>query len=273
MLELPFYRVMPAALEPSRAPLSSAQWRQLLQVHEHRPWPLPAGPFVMTMSWHDLLFAHWRVPVAELRARVPPSLELDLWQGEAWIGVVPFHMSQVGLPGANRVPWLSDFSELNVRTYVRCGGKSGVFFFSLDAACWPAVLGARAGFRLPYFWAHIRCESEAGRIRYSSQRLLGPAATFEASYHPSSPVRQTAPGSFEHWLTERYCLYTTDRAGRALRGEVHHAPWPLQQAEAALRRNHMLSWIGLESLDAEPVLHFAKRLDVLAWPLARCERQ
>lgn len=222
----------------------------------------------MTMSWHDLLFAHWPVPAAELRTLVPHSLELDLWQGEAWLGVVPFHMTQVGLPGANRLPWLCDFSELNVRTYVRCSGKSGVFFFSLDAACWPAVLGARAGFRLPYFWAHIGCRQEGQVIHYSSQRLLGPAAQFEASYAPRSPAVLARPGSFEHWLTERYCLYTTDRAGNALRGEIHHVPWPLQLAEAELRQNQMLGWLGLEPRGA-PLLHFARRLDVLAWPLER----
>lgn len=253
--------------ESARAPLSLPEWQRLLQVHEHRPWPLPRAPFLMTMSWHDLLFAHWRVPPERLRALVPPSLEPDLWQGQAWIGVVPFHMTQVGLPAANRLPWLCDFSELNVRTYVRCSGKSGVFFFSLDAACWPAVLGARVGFRLPYFWAHITCEREGTAIRYLSQRLLGAPATFEASYGPSSAARLAAPGSFEHWLTERYCLYTTDGAGRALRGEIHHVPWPLQSARAELRRNDMLDWLGLEPLDVAPVLHFARRLDVLAWPL------
>ncbi len=261
---------MPPAHVPPRAPLSPAQWRALLDVHDHRPWPLPVRPFLMTMSWHDLLFAHWRVPVARLRELVPASLELDLWQGEAWIGIVPFHMSQVGLPSLNRLPWLSEFSELNVRTYVRCGGKSGVVFFSLDAACWPAVLGARAGFRLPYYWALIHCEREGEAIRYHSERVLGPAARFEASYGPSSPVRRSAPGSFEHWLSERYCLYTTDGAGHALRGEIHHLPWPLQSAEAVFGRNDMLGWLGLEPLAAPPVLHFARRIDVLAWPLERC---
>jgi uncharacterized protein len=223
----------------------------------------------MTMSWHDLLFAHWRVPVAALRALVPAGLELDLWQGEAWLGVVPFHMTQVGPPGLHRLPWLSDFSELNLRTYVRQAGKSGVFFFSLDAACWPAVVGARVGFHLPYFWAHIDCRNEAGVIAYASQRLIGPPAVFEASYQPSGPVKSAAAGSFEHWLTERYCLYTTDRVGHVLRGEIQHAPWPLQTARAQIRKNQMLSWLGLEPLHPAPVLHFAQRLDVLAWELER----
>lgn len=253
----------------SRAPLSLTQWQQLLEAQQHRPWPLPSDRFLLTMSWHDLLFAHWRVPLAQLRALVPAGLELDLWRGEAWIGVVPFHMTQVGPPGLHRLPWLSEFSELNVRTYVRNADKSGVFFFSLDAACWPAVIGARVGFRLPYFWAHIDCRREGDTVHYTSERLIGPPATFHASYHPTAPVKLAAPGSFEYWLSERYCLYTMDGAGRVLRGEIQHAPWPLQAAEAELRRNQMLGWLGLEPLAAAPVFHFAQRLDVLAWPLVR----
>jgi uncharacterized protein len=262
-------RELHSALLSRELPLALGQWQQLLQLQQHRPWPLPAGRFLMTMSWHDLLFAHWRVPVSALRALVPAGLELELWQGEAWIGVVPFHMTQVGPPVLHHLPWLSEFSELNVRTYVRCSGKSGVFFFSLDAACWPAVLGARVGFRLPYFWAHIDCRNEGSAVQYTSERVLGPAARFVASYQPCGAVALARPGSFEHWLTERYCLYTTGSAGHVLRGDIQHAPWPLQAAQADIRCNGMLAWLGLQPLDAAPVLHFARRLDVLAWPLER----
>src|SRR5688572_28880198 len=101
---------------------------------EHRPWPLPPAPWLMTQSWHDLLFAHWPMPAGELSQRVPREFELDLFDGQAWIGVVPFHMSNVAPRGVPAMPWVSQFPELNVRTYVRAGGKPGVYFFSLDAA-------------------------------------------------------------------------------------------------------------------------------------------
>ncbi len=249
----------------AKDPLPASAWRELLVHTQHRPYPLPDAPFIMTMSWHDLLFAHWPVRADELRALVPAALELDLWEGEGWIGVVPFHMTQVGLPALNRLPWVSAFAELNVRTYVRRGGKPGVYFFSLDAACCPAVLGARASFHLPYFWARIARSAEGAGVRYDSRRLAGPSASLRARYGPSGEQMLAAPGSFDDWLTARYCLYTTDASGRVHRGEIHHLPWPLQPAEAELDPTEQVRWAGLHLRDTGPVLHFARRLDVLAW--------
>ena len=174
-------------------------------------------------------------------------------------------MTQVGVPALNQLPWVSAFSELNVRTYVQRGGKSGVYFFSLDAACWPAVLGARVTFQLPYFWARIARAAEGSGVRYESRRLVGPGASLRARYAPSGARFVAAPGGFEHWLTERYCLYTADGAGRARRGDIHHLQWPLQPAEAELDPTDLLRWTGLRLRDTLPVLHFARRLDVLAW--------
>jgi uncharacterized protein len=246
------------------------RWNEILRHTSHRPYPLPAGRVFGTMCWHDLLFAHYRVDRDALRAVVPARLELDLWRGDAWIGVVPFSMTHVGLPGLNQLPWLSAFAELNVRTYVRYGGKSGVFFLSLDAANWAAVLAARAGFLLPYFWARMRCHRHGQEILYRSQRLVGPAARFEARYAPTGEPQRSAPGSFEHWLTERYCLYTVGSGGQPYRCDIHHEPWPLQSAEATIATLDMTAAQQL-SLTGEPVLHFARRLDVLAWPLRRAE--
>lgn len=244
-----------------------SRWSELLAETRHRPYPLPGGRVYGTMCWHDLLFAHYRVDVAALRAVVPAALELDLHRGDAWLGVVPFYMSHVGLPHCNRVPGLSAFEELNVRTYVKVAGRAGVYFFSLDAACWPAVLGARAGFRLPYFWADMQLRRSGAAIHFESRRRIGPPASFEAHYRPTSEVRCSEAGSLEHWLTERYCLYTLDGSGAALRCDIHHLPWPLQSAEASLERLDMTRAIGLQ-LQGKPLLHFARRLDVLAWPLS-----
>ncbi|HKO94684.1 MAG TPA: DUF2071 domain-containing protein [Polyangiaceae bacterium] len=247
-------------------------WEAILREQEHRPYPLPSAPFAITMSWHDLLFVHFEVEVSALRAAVPRGLELDLWQGQAWVGVVPFYMSQVGPRALNQLPWVSRFEELNVRTYVTHQGRGGVFFFSLDAANWLAVLAARAQFHLPYFWASMQLEHDGPTIRYRSRRRLGPSARFEGSYQPSGAPYRSEPGSLEHWLTERYCLYTTDGAGRVCRGEIHHLPWPLQAAEAEIISNEMGRPHGLSLAAERPLLHFARRLDVLAWPLERTHR-
>jgi uncharacterized protein len=241
-------------------------WDQLLTVDAHRPFPLPLSRWAVTMIWEDLLFAHWPIPGPEMRAIVPPSLELDTWDAQAWIGVVPFRMRSVGPRRLNGLPWVSAFPELNVRTYVRNKGKAGVYFFSLDAGNWLAALTARVAFKLPYFWARMACKKAEG-ISYTSERLLGPAAAFSGSYAPTGEPRRAQPGSFEHWLVERYCLHTTDSSGNVHCGDIHHPPWPLQNAEAEIVTNTMLSPTGLALPHVAPVLHFVKRLDVVAWAL------
>ncbi|MEO0811258.1 MAG: DUF2071 domain-containing protein [Myxococcota bacterium] len=181
--------------------------------------------------------------------------------------MVPFSMRSVGPPGLNWVPWLSAFPEINVRTYVRCEGKPGVFFLSLDAANWLAVLGARIGFGLPYFWAQITSRRTAsGAVDYRSTRLLGGHARFRGSYGPTGESYRAAPNTFEHWLVERYCLYSLHR-GRLCRGEVHHAPWDLHKAYCEDLDHSMTAWAGIELPDCEPVLHFVHSIDVLAWLL------
>jgi uncharacterized protein YqjF (DUF2071 family) len=234
----------------------------------HRPWPLPAGGWVMAQSWHDLLFAHWPVPEAVLRAHIPARLSIDTFGGQAWLGVVPFRMSGVRLRGTPAVPWLSAFPELNVRTYVAAGGKPGVWFFSLDAGNALAVAVARSWFHLPYFRARMSCEACGGWIEYESQRTHRSAASgvLKGRYRPVGAVFSAKPGSLEHFLTERYCLYTVDGAGRVIRGEIHHEPWPLQVAEAQLPKNTMAEAAGLSLPAQKPLLHFARRQDVVVWP-------
>ncbi len=234
---------------------------------EHRPWPLPAQPWVMVQIWHDLLFAHWPATAAELLPHVPPGLHLDTYAGQAWVGVVPFRMSGVRLRGTPAVPGFSAFPELNVRTYVTDGAKPGVLFFSLEAGSPLAVAVARGWFHLPYFRAHMQQMGE----QYLSRRVHAgfPAAEFSARYRPVDAVFQAVPGSLEHWLTERYCLYTADRQQRLYRGNIHHNPWPLQPAMAEISCNTMAASHGISLPDSAPLLHFARRLEVLIWPLER----
>lgn len=235
------------------------------------------------MTWRKLLFAHWPVDPGWLRALLPRGLELDLYDGRAYLGVVPFEMAGTRPRGLPAVPWVSDFAELNVRTYVKTPGataaesKPGVWFLSLDAASRLAVRAARWGFALPYFDAHMRCEADGDGFAYDSRRSHkgAPAAAFRARYRPTGPVYSAQPGSFDHWLTERYCLYAArplafgrdvaSEGGTLLRGEIHHDPWPLQEATAEIGEDSLTDWLGLKRPDAPLRLHFARHLDVLAW--------
>ena len=239
----------------------------VLQETAHRPWPMPDGPWVMAQSWHDLLFAHWPVDVAALHPFLPSKLRIDTFEGRAWLAVVPFRMTGVRMRGAPVVPWLSAFPELNVRTYVTFGGKPGVWFFSLDAGNSVAVAIARAWFHLPYFRARMNCAEREGWIYYQSERTHrgAPAGLLEGRYRPLGEVFRPQHGTLEYFLTERYCLYTTNWRGQIIRGEIHHPPWPLQRAEAEFAGNSMSASLGI-ALALRPFLHFARRQNVLVWP-------
>jgi uncharacterized protein YqjF (DUF2071 family) len=229
---------------------------------DHRPWPMPTRPWTWRQSWCDLLFAHWPVPAAELRPLIPAELALDPREGTCWLGVVPFRMAGVMRRPLPDLPGISAFPELNVRTYVVHEDKPGVWFLSLDATNALAVWAARRFFYLPYFRARMTLAPTPDGFRYTSERV---GARFEASYRPSSGIFRAKPGSLEHWLTERYCLYARAPDGSLWRNEVQHHPWPLQLAEATIERNTMADSHGLRLTEPPTLLHFAKRIDVVVW--------
>ena len=238
----------------------------ILQETEHRPWAMPRRAWLMTQTWHDLLFAHWRVAQTDLRSKIPPAVELDLFDGDAWVGIVPFRMTNVGPRGVPSLPWVSAFAEMNVRTYVRVDGKPGVYFFSLDAASVVAVETARTLLNLPYHAAAMTVDSHGEAVEYDSRRRKAqPAAEFHATYGPIGPVFNAPRGTLEYFLTERYCLYNVGRSGRPYRLEIHHPRWLLQPAHADLTRNTMAPANGLALTAEKPLLHFARRQDVVAW--------
>gem|GEM_PF-2351696 len=199
----------------------------------------------MAQTWQDLLFAHWRVPISVVRANVPAELPIDEFDGAAWVGVTPFRLTGLRARWTYPLPVLSVFPELNVRTYVTLGGKPGIYFFSLDAGSALAVTAAKRFYRLPYFWSEVAVRSEGGEVVYRSRRRGEGSRRFAATYRPEGRELQARPGSLEHFLTERYCLYTVDE-GVVLRAEIHHPPWPLQPADATLRENTMAP-PGMES--------------------------
>jgi len=226
----------------------------------------------MKQLWHDLLFMHWPVPASAIRALIPATLEIETYDGSAWVGVVPFRMSGIRGRALPPIPGTSAFPELNVRTYVRANAKPGVWFFSLDARNSLAVAAARRFFRLLYFRAEMRVEHGANAIiRYFSHRNHrgAPPADFRGTYQPRGPAFEAQRGTIDFFLVERYCLYSEGPDGTIYRGDIDHNPWQLQPAEAHVEANTMAAASGISLPDCEPLLHFAKRQEVKIWGLEK----
>lgn len=230
-----------------------------------RPMNRPVG----FQRWRHLLFLHWEVPVDALRPLVPAELSIDTFEGRAYVGLVPFTMRDVSLYGSPSVPGVSNFHELNVRTYVHHQGRDpGVWFFSLDAASTLPVLVARATFSLPYYRAAMRLDIEGAEVRYSSHRRFSRSspARFECRYRIGEPLGAARPDTFEHWLVERYILFARPRRGLRL-GQVHHRPYPVQRAEILDLRESMLTAAGLPAPSDGPHVLYSPGVDVDIFPL------
>lgn len=232
-----------------------------------RPYPLPKGRWVMEQSWHDLLFAHWSVPVDAIRAAVPAQLPIDTFQGNAWVGVVPFMIRGLRARGLPALPGTSTFPELNVRTYITIDGKPGVYFFSLDAGSPLAVRVARTAFHLNYYNALMSLTRSSDGITFLSRRTdrRGQAADFSARYRADGKGYRAEPGSLEYFLVERYCLYAVSPSTRVYRMEIHHRPWLIQPATAEVDAAALLQAAGVARPASKPVLHFSPVQEMIAW--------
>ena len=228
----------------------------------HRPWLLPEKPWQWRQAWVELVFIHFEVDAAELRRLLPPGLTLELCQGNAWIGIVPFRMEGVSKCGWPAPSMLCDSPEINVRTDVTDGQKSGVWFLSLFAPHRAAVWVARTFFNLPYYFADVAITEKDRGFHY---RLDDGERAFVADYTPGRFI-PTEAGSFSQWATERYYLYSADRLGGLCRGEVHHAKWSLQEATVDIQVNRIAS-VSLGAM--HPTVLFSRKVEVVLWSLAK----
>ena len=262
---------------------------ELLKETGHRPYPLPDLPWLMTQTWENLLFLHWRVDDGQVRQHIPAELELDTWDGSAWISISPFQVKHQRFRVLPEIPMLNEYLELNVRTYVKRNGRQGVWFFSLDANLAPAVLAANGLLALPYKNAEMDFEevgladslSSSNKVSAESKRLQDVFAKgkkgfrftnerinaadgfgrFDMTYRPVSGPRVTRPGTLEHWLIERYCLFT-EKDGKILRGDIHHLPWDVADADVEAAVNTM----SPISLKGNPLLQYCESKKVLMFP-------
>jgi uncharacterized protein YqjF (DUF2071 family) len=218
--------------------------------------------WVMSQTWDQLLFAHWPLPAARLAALVAAPLEVDTFDGQAWLGVVAFRLSRIQLRGCPVVSAVSDFAEVNLRTYVRIGGKPGVLFLSLHCPNRLAMALARPWFRLPYRHSRVALDVVSETAHFSSQRQDG--VDFAAVYRPTlAPV-----GGLERWLSERYCYYVQTPSAAVYRCDIAHQPWALARAEAHITRNTLGVPFGL-AMQGQPLVHYAAHMDTRIWPIRR----
>jgi uncharacterized protein YqjF (DUF2071 family) len=229
----------------------------------------PRGPWSVAMQWRNLLFAHWPIEADELRSLIPPSLEIDTFEGQAWIGIVTFYLTI----RYRWMPWSLSFPEVNVRTYVRRGERNAVWFLSLDAHSRLAVAMARRQYALPYHLARMQMRSEETpsgvQVSFKSQRRakkLG-SASLDMEYQPIGGASYPRPGTLEHWLSDRYRLFAAREDGCVAYGEIDHRPWRLQPAEATFAVNTMLEPLGISTPSSPPLLHFSRSINALAWKL------
>ena len=233
----------------------------------------PVGTPIMRQEWDELLFLHWPVPAELLQPHLPPRLKIDTHDGMAWLAVVPFRMSKVRTRISPPVPGASAFLELNVRTYVHLDGVPGVWFFSLDATNPLAVWAARTFFNLPYLRATMRFDSPGPELRqFTAERTHRgtPPAHFRATWKLGLPMPAAEPGSLAFFLTERYCLYASNKAQTKLyKGRVAHAPWPLRSAQVLHYDSTLIESHGLPTPAGKPVVHAGGPVSVELWPLRR----
>jgi uncharacterized protein YqjF (DUF2071 family) len=218
---------------------------------------------VMRQRWERLTFLHWRFDPAVVQGLLPDSLEADVCDGAAWVGLVPFFM-RVATAGGTGVPWVSNFCETNVRTYVRDrDGRTGIWFLSLDAARLGAVCVARATYRLPYFWSSMRLAGRGGQIGYSCRRRWpGPrGAASLAEVRIGEPYGAGELGDLDHFLTARWILFSV-HGSRHRFARACHQPWPLYRAEVQGLRDGLVAAAGLPQPDGDPLVHYSPGVDV-----------
>jgi uncharacterized protein len=214
----------------------------------------------MFQRWQWLTFLHWRYQPDEIRRLLPKQLELDIFDGSAWVGLTPFLLKGLRPPFVPPLPWISHFPEMNVRTYVRGpDGEPGVWFFTLEAGRLAAVAGARFAYRLPYRWAAMRVRKENGAVEYSSSRKW-PFGSGDAriGVEIGEPIQ---PAELDRFLTARFRLYTM-LFGRLGFAQIEHEPWPLRRARLVRLVQNVVEASGVPQTRGSPMLHYSPGVNV-----------
>jgi len=224
----------------------------------------PEGSPIMHQTWQNLLFLHWPIDPALLRPLIPERLEIDTYDGKAWIGVTPFAMTDVHLTSLPPIPGLDSLLELNVRTYVHHDGKPGVWFFSLDASKLIPAMAARILFMLPYYKADMQFTQQESEMHFSSRRVIGREARFDARWRTGIQLRDPDIDSLAFFLVERYCLFAGSDESLAIT-RIYHHPWILDEVLGLEQQSTMIAALDLPEPSDAPLAHFSRSLSVDIW--------
>ncbi|EKN71035.1 hypothetical protein BABA_02632 [Neobacillus bataviensis LMG 21833] len=237
----------------------------------HRSWPLPSKYWIIRQSWRNLLFLHWPIPLEKLRPHIPSSLQIDTFNSYAWVGVILFVIEGIYPRGISSVSLTSKFPEVNVRTYVTYDGKPGIYFLSIDVENWASLRIAKRWYRLPYHSAQIsfRKEGQAFHMHSIRKGNANTPISFKGKYVPVAKVYFPKEGTLDHWLTERYCLYSSNNGVNIYCGEINHRSWPLQNVETEIYHNTLFTPYQFELSDEKPIVHFSKGLDTIFWNIKK----
>ncbi|NMD69298.1 DUF2071 domain-containing protein [Bacillus sp. DNRA2] len=243
----------------------------LMNDMSHRPWPIPSKNWIMRQTWSHLIFAHYPIPAELLRPYIPSSLIIDTYNGTAWLSIVAFQMEGIYFRGLRGLSVTPKFPEINVRTYVQFNGKPGVYFLSLDVGDWASLIIASRWYHLPYQPAQVSFikEKQSFKVRSSRRGTLKHPIEFYGAFEPLSDVYFPEKETLDHWATERYCLFSTDKRANLYCGEIHHIAWPIQKVKTEITKNSLFTPFQLQPSESEPIVHYAKGLDTLFWNIKR----
>ena len=239
---------------------------------EHLPFPMPARKYTLSQEWRDLTFMHWEVEVEKLTPHLPEGLDVDTFEGKAFIGVVPFVMKNVRPTWFFSTPFVSTFPEYNIRTYVRKDGIPGVFFLTLEAQSLVTCSYAPRAYGLPYRYAKGSVKKRGKNVNWHSSRINGNLKLI-GSTEITGNLQQALPGSLEEFLFERYSLYTS-KNGKIMRGYTHHKKWSFQRAKVAITDNSLTESfaLGIKNLSSPELVHFSSGVNVRTYSIEIAER-
>ena len=233
----------------------------------HKGTAFPNLPWIMKQTWHDLLFAHYPVKLELLQKLVPPVFQLDSYNGIGWVGVVPFHVQNHRVRLLPPIPGFDRFAQINIRTYVTVNGKRGVYFIRVHMNHLIAGVLAKTFYYMPFQAAIVKMEQSDRYINFCS--IKSKQIEFQCHYTPISESKLAEKASFEHWLVERYSMYSLNRKGEVMRSDILHNYWPLQLAEGEITNHSILLNEGIQVANNEPILHYAKKMEAMLWPVVR----